>query len=117
MIALSANTVDADGNVVFDETNDSNLRDTARRVSRTKTLDGGCVIVDGGWTASDKTLNIGLKYDAAKVAVVKHLHEDYTLILISMNEGFYSGVISGLSFPRTGVAEVLVEVLIKEQIA
>ena len=117
MIALSANTFDASGNVVFEEASNSVLRDGARRVARTKTLDGGCVIVDGGFTASDKTFIIGMEYDATKVAVVKHLHEEYTLIYVATDTGFYSGVISEVTYPRIGVSGVSIKILIKEQIA
>jgi len=106
-----------DGDVVFDITSDSTLDNSSRRVSRTKTLDGGCVIIDGGFSAADKTLNLSTKYDAGVFAVVKHLHEDAMLIHVSVNGAFYTGVISDLSIKRETTETIQLRILIKEKIA
>lgn len=117
MISLSSIAADMDGNVVFNVTGESTLDDSSRRVSRTKTLDGGCVIIDGGFSAADKTLNISTEYDAGIFSVVRHLHEDKMLIHISINGAFYTGVISDLSIKRTTAETIQIRILIKEKIA
>ena len=116
MIALSSILADTDGDVVFDMTQKSKLDDSSRRVSRTKTLDGGCVIVDGGFSESDKTLTVSTKYIAGIFNKIKHLHEGETLIHISLNKVFYSGVISKLSLKRGTQENIVITILIKEKL-
>jgi hypothetical protein len=117
MISLSSILADMDGDIVFDLTGESTLDNSSRRVSRTKTLDGGCVIIDGGFSAADKTLNLSTKYDVGVFSVIKHLHEDEMLIHISVNGAFYTGVISDLNIKRETTETIQLRILIKEKLA
>ena len=58
MISISTLTVKTVSNVVFEESPKSKLRDLSARVSRTATLDGGCVITHSGVTDADRTFDI-----------------------------------------------------------
>ena len=116
MIGLSSITVDTAGDVTLDTLSDFNFTTSSRRVSRTKTLDGGCVIVDGGFSDSDKTLNITTQYSDTAYTIIKHLHEDKTLIYVSTDTNFYSGVISALS-PKTDTIKIIqFTILVKEKL-
>lgn len=116
MISLSSILADVDGNVVFETLPSSTSNDTTRRVSRTKTLDGGCVIVDGGFSDSDRTLNIHVDYTAAILTKIQYLHENNTLIHIAIDDNFYSGVISSKVLTR-GTQEIIkIQILIKEKL-
>jgi hypothetical protein len=117
MISLSSIETDTNGDIVFDLTGESTLDDSTRRVSRTKTLDGGCVIIDGGFSPADKTFNLSTQYDPDVHSVVKHLHEDMMLIHVSVNGAFYTGVISDLDIKRTTVETIQIRILIKEKLA
>jgi len=116
MIGLSSITVDATGDVLLDILPESILYDSTRRVSRTKTLDGGCVIVDGGFSDSDRTLDIVAIYSDSTYAIVKHLHEDKTLIYISTDTNFYSGVISSKIIKQDITKTIKIQILIKEKL-
>ena len=116
MISLSSIEADAAGHVVFQEDGDSNFIDSSRRVSRTKTLDGGCLIVDGGFTDADRTFTVTTKYDPDVFGIIRHLHEDRTLIHISANSSFYSGVISTLTLKQSTREKIAISILIKEKL-
>ena len=116
MVGLSSILADTAGDIVFDMTQKSKLDDTSRRVSRTKTLDGGCVIVDGGFSESDKTLTVSTKYNVGVFDKIKHLHERKPLIHVSVNKAFYSGTISKLSLTRGIQETVIITILIKEKL-
>jgi len=116
MVGFSSILADVDGNVIFDITKESKLDDSSRRVSRTKTLDGGCVITDGGFSEADKTLTVSTKYDARTFNTIKHLHEDKTLVHVSVNGAFYSGVISRVLLKRGIQENIVTTILVKEKL-
>ena len=116
MLALSSILADTNGDAVFDLTQESKLDDSSRRVSRTKTLDGGCVITDGGFSEADKTLTISAKYDAGIFSTIKHLHENKTLIHVSVNGACFSGEISDLTLKRGTTETIAIKILIKEKL-
>lgn len=66
----------------------------SRRVSRTATLDGGALIVDNGYTASDATFvislpTISLEQRAALLAII----QTHSLIVVSCVVGCFVGVV------------------------
>lgn len=116
MISLSSILADSDGSIVFDVLPSSAVNDTTRRVSRTKTLDGGCVIVDGGFSDSDRTLNIHVEYTATILSKIQYLHETNTLVHIAIDDNFFSGAISAVTLSR-GTQEIIrLQILIKEKL-
>jgi hypothetical protein len=117
MIALSSCEADTVGHVVFQETPDSVFRDTARRVSRVKTLDGGCVLIDSGFSDSDRTFKVYAPYSEATYAIMKHLHEDRDVIDISGPDGFYSGTIENLKMSQQDPPRIALTILIKEKLS
>jgi len=77
--------------------NNSNLSALSRRVSRTATLDGGALIVDNGYAASDATFvlsvaNITPEQHAALSATIKR-HSQLTLSCIA---GCFTGVVDNV---------------------
>lgn len=76
---------------------DSDLSHVSRRVSRTATLDGGAIIVDNGYSASDATFNIILRdIDAATRTGLMAMVSRHSLITISVKENIFSGVVDTL---------------------
>ena len=113
MISLSSITADSDGSIVFDTLPSSEIKETSRRVSRTKTLDGGCVITDSGFSDSDRTLSVNAEYSSDVATILNHLHQDKTLIHIAVDEDFFSGVISSLKIKDN----IKIQILIKEKLS
>ncbi len=117
MIAFTSIEYDENGSVFLYDCELEEVRNTTRRVSRTKTLDGGCVIVDGGYSDSDRTFKVFHRYDEQKYAVLEHLHKEYTLIYITTREGYFTGVISAVTLSGDNPLLVKLTVLIKDKLS
>lgn len=116
MVSLSSILVDVDGNIVFEALPSTSTNDTTRRVSRTKTLDGGCVIVDGGFSDSDRTLNIHVDYNETIFSKIQYLHENKTLVHVVIDDNFYSGAISSVTLSRGTQEAIRLQILVKEKL-
>ncbi|MBN2397108.1 MAG: hypothetical protein JXI32_01905 [Deltaproteobacteria bacterium] len=113
MIGISSPVQDSNGAVVVPLLPDSKIKDISRRVSRTQTLDGGCVITDGGFSHGDRTWEVVTKYDQSRWNALLHLAEDYSLVMISSAEGLFLGTISLL---EPVDATIRFRVLLKEKL-
>ncbi|MBW1802553.1 MAG: hypothetical protein JRJ85_17695 [Deltaproteobacteria bacterium] len=104
MIVLSKTTSDTAGTVQLEIDHDkSDLRTYSRRLVRTKTLDGGVVISDSGFSDGDRTLRIvALNVGGALAAALETMHQNNTIIGLSMAGGFYSAAIKTLSIKDGG---------------
>lgn len=99
MIAISTPTFDLDGSLVIRDYDPStDIRSRSRRVSRTATLDGGCVIEDNGLSHADRLFRIVLKaLSQAEVENIERLIEYYSELYISTPEGVFGGVMENLN--------------------
>jgi hypothetical protein len=96
MIAICSATYDTYGWRAFagdPADNDAGNRSGARRVSRTATLDGGCVITDGGYTDSDRTLTVSESSPSlASLEFARHVCANCPLVWVCAPDGCYLGV-------------------------
>lgn len=98
MIGLSK-TTQATGSyaaIIFNELPTSRFRSESARVSRSATLDGGCVIDHQGFSDGDRTLDIRALWTEAQAAVLWYLFRTTTFLNISTREGFFYGVIESM---------------------
>jgi len=94
MIAFSSLDYDLSGHFYFKngdiDTSMQLHRDIIRRVSRTKTLDGGVYISDSGVSVGDKNISIIIKQpsltDIDDLKTAFNLHSDF---IVSTNDGAY----------------------------
>lgn len=116
MIALATQTFDLEGSVILSTTRfDSDISSTARRISRTATLDGGSVITDGGYTAADKVLSIAAEnVDDATFQAVAYLVKNYSQIIVSTEFGCYVGAPETLTIVE---GKLRLRVLVTEEIS
>lgn len=97
MIILSTVTANASGVVRIRESPSTSLYDLPARVSRTATLDGGCLITHTGVSDGDRTLDIRTtELSESEMATLKTLYESETLFVLSCREGCFEGVIENL---------------------
>jgi hypothetical protein len=69
-----------------------------RRVSRTATLDGGCLIFDNGYSDSDRTIAIGfLDMTTAQEDSLRYLFQTYPLLYLAAPAGFFLGAIERMT--------------------
>lgn len=96
MIAIASATYDPIGWRVFHGdpvANDLGNRGGARRVSRTATLDGGCVVYDAGYTDSDRTITVTVpSTKMADLDFADHVCRNCPRVWIFTREGVFAGV-------------------------
>ncbi len=87
---LSAPEYDPSGYIELQVLDESSFVETTRRVSRVKTLDGGAVISDGGFSDSDRTIVLRWKPTSAAVdSEIERLAQTYPLLTISTRRGVF----------------------------
>ncbi len=93
---------DLDGDIVIhDEFSESQVHDFKRRVSRTKTLDGGVYINDFGYTSGDRTIELSLgSLSLVDVDNVKRLFKSYSKFIVVTREGPFLANAEGMRYRR-----------------
>lgn len=90
MIGIASRTFDLDGDFIFhlkDYNIGNDLDGGSRRVTRTKTLDGGVYVNDNGYTAGDKTITILLTTPIKSIVEsLIELLKNHGEVTISMND-------------------------------
>jgi len=96
MIAIATPTYDLSGHRIFTRAENSEFKQVSRRGTRTKTLDGGISIYDGGYSDGDRTLNI-VQYNPteADYNFCKYIVQYYSEVVVSCVEGIF------LCWPQT----------------
>jgi len=113
MIGISVSTADEAGSMVLRMTQGSRLKNGSRRVSRTKTLDGGCAIFDGGFSHSDRTWSVEARVSDAVWEALWAIMISYALVYVATEEGFFEACLE--SAERDEDRAVL-SILIKEKL-
>lgn len=114
LIAISVSIADEAGALVLRMTQDSRISGGERRVSRTRTLDGGCAIYDGGFSHADRTWSVKARMSDSVWEALWAIVTGYSLVNISVAEGYFVGCIE--SAVRDEDRAVL-SILIKEKLA
>lgn len=112
MISITMQTADINGHVILDD-GDSKLGAVSARVSRTATLDGGCVITHSGLSQGDRTFRISTTIAEDQKTAIEYINENATMVTISCAEGLFSGSISSID---TSKPEMTMTILIKERL-
>lgn len=97
--------------IIFQELPTSRLRNEAARVSRSATLDGGCVIDHQGFSDSDRTLDIRANFTETQSGILWELFTGQTFVNVSTKEGFFYGVIESMQDEN---GSVRLSILVKE---
>jgi len=88
---------------------DSRLFETQARVSKTKTLDGGVVVVTGGFVEEDMAFIVNARMKKADVDILKSIYKTELYIIFSCEEGVFTCVIDSFS-DKYGDVRMRVEV-------
>ena len=95
MISFCANLFDYTGDYRFEpDMQNSDFSIASRRVSRTATLDGGALIVDNGYSASDATFTISLpRLTFDERCALLDTIRSHSYIVLSCKVGCFLGVV------------------------
>jgi hypothetical protein len=113
-IGIASQTYDADGAFILSPLADTSIRDMERRLTRTKTLDGGVVITDGGYSVGDRTLDIVVTSERELALSLAALLEDALWVIVSTEEGCYLAKFQEL---RDRDGKLTIRALIKEDLS
>lgn len=93
---------------------DSRLFNGSRRVSRTKTLDGGCVINDGGFSDGDRTFDIAAESTRDLWDVLWSLLRSHALVTVSTSDGLFLGAVENLN---EADSRIRIKIIVKEKLS
>ena len=117
MIGIATLTIDPYGSQLLTlKPGTANLGDTARRVSRVATLDGGASIIDGGYTVTDRTISLDISDQTREtIDALKYLCANHTALIVLTEDGAFKaapervsiiGDTARMSLLVSGVAEI-----------
>lgn len=92
------------GDVMLDASENSELTFLSRRLSRTATLDGGCEIVDNGYTPSDGVIKIVVEptqNSPALYAQIMAIIQQFGLVTIASEQGVFLAAIESVTNPKS----------------
>ena len=111
MISITTQTA-SEYSLKFKEIKDgTDVESRSRRVSRVSTLDGESVVVDSGYTDTDRDLVIKAKLSIEDSLKLKYMFENFTLFTVVTNDGCYSCVAKKIK-PKNGL--VVMKFLVAE---
>ena len=95
MIGISTKLFDLNGSHTFQSGTTSEIDSKiTRRVSTTKTLDGGSYVSDGGYSDSDKVINFKVfDLDEDTINKLNNIAKNHSRIYVCLRSGAYEGTI------------------------
>lgn len=97
MISIAAYLFDWAGDYLVEADQDSTLSHVARRLSRSAILDGGCVIVDNGYTASDAAFTIIISdIDNQTRLGLLSMVQRHSLLIVAFGGNIFSGAVENV---------------------
>jgi len=94
MMSICSYLFDYAGDYLVEAEQDSTLSHISRRLSRSATLDGGCVIVDNGYTASDAAFTIIISdIDNDTRLGLLGMIQRHSLLVVAFGGNIFSGVV------------------------
>ena len=106
MIVLSKTIADSVGRVLIRNYQLSGEYENTARISRVKTLDGGCALSHLGVTDTDRNFMVDCRLSPSELLMVKSLFENAVPLRISFWEGAFTGYIYRLTVKRDGTARI-----------
>lgn len=95
-IGIANKSYDIDGNAVLKPI-DIDLLGGQRRATRTRTLDGGVVITDGGFAHGDRTLNVTVTHTDALKNILWALFQNANQIVVTTDDGAFLATFQGMT--------------------
>lgn len=115
-ISLCTVLFNVNGDVFLTASEDSDVVYLSRRLSRTATLDGGSIIVDNGFTASDGTIRLVITPDNNSIDIYRKITDiikQYGLVTVASIEGVFLAAIESVVNSKTTLT---IKLLVKSQL-
>lgn len=93
-VGISTISFNPVGSMIFEADQNTDIFDYKRRISVAKTLDGGSVVIDSGYSDTDRTISIDLNnVDYTLVDNLRNICQTTSKILLFLNDGAYKAVV------------------------
>lgn len=97
MISITTLTPTANGALIIrDYKLASQLRQASARVSKTKTLDGGVVVMHNGFADGDRSINVNAALSKTEADILWNIFTTQTFVTVAIENGVYNAVIKSL---------------------
>ena len=97
MISISTTTYRTNRLIIIrDYKVNSIIHDVVTRMSKTKTLDAGVVVVHNGVVQGDRNLDINGRLSEANVVVLREIQDSQTFVSVAIDDGVFNAVIQRL---------------------
>lgn len=114
-IGLASSLYHSEGALMLDPLpEDTKIRENSRRLTRTKTLDGGVVITDGGFSHGDRTLEIAVSSTSALWQILWAVFQSASWITLSTEEACFLAKMEDL---RESRGQIIMKILISQNIS
>ncbi len=111
-IGLASRLYDSAGALMVDPLpEDTQIRENTRRLTRTKTLDGGVVITDSGFSHGDRTFDLVIASTPALWSVLWSLFQNSSWITVATEESCFLAKMEDLK-ERSG--KITMKILVSE---
>jgi uncharacterized Rossmann fold enzyme len=74
----------------------SQLRQASARISKTKTLDGGVVVMHNGFADGDRAINVNAILSKTETDILWNIFTTQTFITVAIEDGVFNAVIKSL---------------------
>ena len=75
----------------------SQLRQGFARISKTKTLDGGVVVIHNGFADGDRAINVNAILSKTDADILWNIFTTQTFVTVAIEDGVYNAVIKSLN--------------------
>ena len=114
MIGLASQLKMDDGAFVLTVLPETQTREGTRRLSRRKTLDGACVITDGGFAHGDRTLSIRIVSSETLWTQLWAFFQSVLTVTVSAEDGCFLASMEKITESN---GEIFMSIMLKEKLS
>lgn len=108
MISITTKIPGTNDAIIINEI-DSQVKQASARVSKTKTLDGGVVVLHNGFSDGDRNLNISTSLSRVDADILWDIFTTQTFVNVAMDEGVFNAVIKSVNISNSNETRIIIE--------
>lgn len=109
MISITTKIPGTNDAIIINNEIDSQIRQASARISKTKTLDGGVVVLHNGYAAGDRNLNISASLSKMDVDILWDIFTTQTFVTVATDEGVFNAVIKSVNISNSNETRIIIE--------
>lgn len=109
MISITTKIPGTNDAIIINDEIDSQTGQASARVSKTKTLDGGVVVLHNGFADGDRNLKISTSLSKVDADILWDIFTTQTFVTVAMNEGVFDAVIKSVDISNSNKTRIIIE--------